>query len=112
MQKLLCAIGIHKYRTVDMTDAFTTSYTDKPYWPPIKHMVWYQQCTCCGKRRMKDTVKRDSVDSTRHNGVEYARTAWVEHGRMYIGNGTWNATPKPKPAAKVVPFTVHDGGKK
>lgn len=110
MRKLLCAIGVHKYRTVDMTDAFTTFYTDRPDWSPIKHMVWYQQCSCCGKRMMKDTVKRDNINSSRHNGVEYARVAWVEHGRMYMGNETWKNYPPTK--AKVVPLTIHDGGKK
>ena len=111
MRKLLCAIGIHKYRTMDMTDTFNTTYVDRPHSIPIKHMVWYQLCSCCGKRRVRDTVKRDGIGSSnRHNGVEYARVAWVEYGRMYLGDGEWKNYPPTK--AKVVPLTVHDGGKK
>lgn len=106
LRKSLCYIGIHKYRTINMTDCFTTSYVDKPHWQPIKHMVWYQQCLCCGKRRMKDTVKRDSIYSTRHNGVEYARIGWVEYGKMYLGQGEsikTDPTPKPqKPKLSVI----------
>jgi hypothetical protein len=108
MKKILCSVGIHKYTNVEMTDAFTTTYKDRPNWTPIKHMVWYQQCTCCGKRKVKDTVKQDLIYSTRHNGVEYARVAWVEHGRAYLGNEVWKTTDKPK----VVTLTVLEGGKK
>lgn len=111
MKKFLCSIGIHKYRTIEMTDCFTTSYSDRPNWQPVKHMVWYQICSCCGKRRMKDTLKQDSVyGKTRHNGIEYARTGWVEYGRMYIGNGLSKEFP-PKPKASVVPFEVIKGDK-
>jgi hypothetical protein len=111
MQKLLCSIGIHKYRTIEMTDCFTTSYVDKPNWQPTRHMVWYQICMCCGKRRLKDTVNKDSiVGGTRHNGVEYARTGWVEYGKMYLGNGEVKQHP-PKHKAEIVQFKVHDGGK-
>jgi len=111
MQKLLCKIGIHNYKTIDVTDCFTTSYSDRPSWPPTKHMVWYQQCSCCGKRRLKDTMKEDAIYTTRHNGVEYARTGWVEYGRMYFGEGK-TVTPTARPPIKKKPkFNVVDGGK-
>ncbi len=109
MQELLCMIGIHSYKTIECTDCFTTGYSDRPSWKPIRHMVWYQQCDCCGKRRLKDTVKKDTVYSTRHNGVEYARVAWVERGRMYLGSGQ---EAKPKSPTPLKPnLRVVDGGK-
>lgn len=111
MRELLCYIGIHKYRTIEMTSCFTTHYSDKPNWQPIHHMVWYQACLCCGKRRMKDTVNEDSIDGrARHNGVEYARTSWVEYGEMYIGKGEVKQYPH-KHKAEIVPFKVYDGDK-
>ena len=110
MQKLFCLFGIHEYKTIEMTDCFTTSYKDRPSWEPIKHIVWYQQCTHCSKRRLKDTVKKDSGFSTRHNGVEYARVGWVEFGKAYLGSGNSKTLPpltntppaKRKPMLKVV----------
>lgn len=111
MKPLLCLIGIHKYKIIEMTDCFTTTYTDHPTWSPIKHMVWYQQCTCCGKRRMKDTVKKDMMFSTRHNGVEYARVGWVEFGKAYIGNGNSKTIPPSQPAKRKPKLKVVDGGK-
>ena len=86
MQKYLCKIGLHSYRNVEMTDCFTTQYTDRN-WLPIKHIVWYQVCRCCGKRRVKDTYKKDTIGGTRHAGIEYARVAWVEYAQVYLGNG-------------------------
>ena len=110
MQKLLCKIGLHSYKTIECTSCFTTEFVGSPGRLPTKHMVWYQQCRCCGKRFMKDTVKKDTYGFThRHNGVEYARVAWVEHGRMYLGSGQEVETKPPtplKPKLKVV-----DGGK-
>lgn len=111
MQKLLCKLGIHSYKTIGMTDCFTTTFTDKPRWSPIKHMVWYQQCSCCYKRRVKDTVKKDSLYSNRHNGVEYARVAWVEQGKMYLGNGIEQKPVTPQPVNKKPKLKVFDGGK-
>lgn len=29
LQSMLCSIGLHKYRTIEMTDCFTTTYVDK-----------------------------------------------------------------------------------
>jgi hypothetical protein len=108
MQKLLCKIGIHSYINVEMTNCFTTTYNDKN-WGPIKHIVWYQVCGCCGKRRVKDTYKKDTIGGTRHAGIEYARVAWVTYGKVYLGNGEiikpFN-TPPPKPKLKVL-----EGGK-
>lgn len=72
-------------------------------------MVWYQICSCCGKRRVKDTVKKDTI-SDRHNGVEYARTAWVEYGKMYLGNGETKPFPSPQPKKKA-DLVVFEGGK-
>ena len=104
MQKFLCKIGIHSYRVVEMTDCFTTNYTDANW--TIKHIVWYQQCKCCGKRRVKDTYKKDTPSVTRHSGIEYAKVAWVEHGKMYLGSG--KETVK---KSNVKSFPVIDGGK-
>lgn len=110
MKPFLCYIGIHDYKTIDLTDCFNTRYTDRPNSLPIKHMVWYQQCSCCKKRRLKDTVKKDSVFSTRHNGVEYARTGWVEYGKMYIGNGESKTFPPvaPKPKKTTLKLVKND----
>lgn len=104
MRKLLCMIGIHEFKTIDCTDCFNTNYTDKNW--IIKHMVWYQKCSCCGKRRLKDTVKKDSIFTTRHNGIEYARVNWVENDVMYLGSGIVTEPPIKKPK-----LTVVDGGK-
>lgn len=108
LQRVLCSLGLHKFRTIEMTDCFSTTYVDKN-WGPIKHMVWYQMCSCCGKRRLKDTVKKDTL-SERHNGVEYARIAWIEHGKMYLGNGDTKPFLPPKPK-KTADLVVFKGGK-
>lgn len=111
MQELLCKLGIHSYKTINCTDCFTTTFTDKPNWPPIKHMVWYQICSCCGKRHVKDTVKKDSLYSNRHNGVEYAKIGWITYGRMYLGEGKEVTFNPPAPKPKKPKLTVVDGGK-
>lgn len=81
-----CAVGVHRWHTVNATACFATEYIDRPEWLPIRHMVWYEQCARCNKRRMRDTVKKDSLYGTgRHVGVELARVDWVEKGRMYLG---------------------------
>jgi hypothetical protein len=111
LSKLFCLFGIHSYKTIDMTDCFTTSYSDRPSWSPIRHMVWYQQCSCCKKRRLKDTVKKDNVFSSRHNGVEYARIGWVEYGKMYKGNGESKMLPPSQPKPKKPKLKVVEGGR-
>lgn len=114
MQKLLCKIGLHSYKTIECTDCFTTRWEDRPKWSPIKHMVWYQQCDCCGKRRMKDTHKKDTYGlSKRHNGMEHARVAWVTYGKVYLGDGQTVTPPAqpPKPTNKRPKLKVVDGGK-
>lgn len=100
MQKLLCYIGIHNYKTVNMTNAFYTKYVNWPDSHSTNHIVWYQQCSC-GKRKLKDTVKEDSFNSIRkrHNGVEYARVGWEAHGKMYHVNEPF---AKPTPPVKLV----------
>jgi hypothetical protein len=110
MQKYLCKIGIHRYVSLEMVDCFTTAYVDTT-WGPIKHIVWYQQCSCCGKRRVKDTYKKDTLGGTRHAGIEYARVGWVTYGRAYIGNGESRTLlpTAPKPTKKKL--RVIDGGK-
>lgn len=114
MRKLLCKIGIHSFQTVDCTNCFETGYSDRPNWSPIAHMVWYQRCSCCGKRRVKDTVKQDVLLSSnaRHNGIEFARVNWVENNIMYIGKGLESKQPPTTPPKKQRPnFKVLDGGK-
>ena len=113
-RKLLCLIGFHKYRTFETCDTFTTTFTNSK-WAPIKHFVWYDQCHCCGKRRMRDTVKDDSIYSDRHNGVEWARVQWVEKGWAYLGNNTmkhFGGSLHAMQHGDVKPFAVIDGGKK
>jgi hypothetical protein len=113
MQKYLCKIGFHSYRTVEMTDCFTTKYTDTNL-GPIKHIVWYQICRCCGKRRVKDTYKKDTIGGTRHAGIEYARVAWVEYAQIYLGEGQVKkfAVNQTAPINSKPKFTVVDGDKK
>lgn len=112
LRKPLCLIGWHKYRSVDCTSFFHTNVTDKGVKQyTINHMVWYQQCSCCGKRILKDTVKKDMAFffDKRHNGVEKARVDWVEHGIMYLGNGNYK---KPQPPAPIkLKLKVITGGK-
>jgi len=74
-------------------------------------MVWYQQCACCGKRRAKDTVNKDMMFSTRHNGVEFARIGWVEYGKAYIGNGKETTLPPTAPKPTKTKLKVVNGGK-
>ena len=105
MKKLSCYIGIHNYKTIDLTDCFTSTYTDRPTWGSIKHMVWYQQCADCKKRRAKDSMKKDLYHGGRHEGIEYARVGWVEYGKMYLGKNRGISTPPPvktKPKLTVV----------
>lgn len=115
-RKFLCLIGWHKYRTFETCASFNTFYKDKA-WGPIKHFVWYAQCQCCGKRKLRDTVKKDSLDSLsdRHNGVEWARVQWVEKGWAYLGNNTmkhFGGSLHVMQPGDVKPFAVIDGGKK
>jgi hypothetical protein len=104
-RKIVCALGFHRWYTVDATNCFATTYNDMPRWEPRHHMVWYQQCSCCGKRRAKDTVKQDSISGhERHNGVELARVNWVENGVMYLGSkGSFKVPPvRRKPRLTVI----------
>ena len=107
IRSILCAIGIHDYHTVDLTDCFSTTYTDRN-WGPIKHIVYYKRCSCCGKRITKSTYKNDVIYSgSQHAGIEYAKTAWEEYGTMYLGPSREYVKPTNKPN-----FIVYDGGKK
>lgn len=110
MQKYLCKIGLHKYVSLNMTDCFTTNYTDQKW--TIKHVVWYQQCSCCGKRRLKDRYKKEVVFyDTPHAGIEYARVGWETHGRMYLGKGQEVTLPPTAPKPSKSKLKVIDGGK-
>lgn len=110
MQKYLCKIGIHKYVSMNMTNCFTTSYTDRKW--EIKHVVWYQQCSCCGKRRLKDRFKKEvAFYDTPHAGIEYARVGWETYGRMYLGNGKETTLPPTAPKPTKTKLKVVEGGK-
>ena len=110
MQKYLCKIGLHKYVSLNMTDCFTTNYTDQKW--TIKHVVWYQQCSCCGKRRLKDRYKKEVVFyDTPHAGIEYARVGWETHGRMYLGKGQEVTLPPTAPKPSKSKLKVIDCGK-
>jgi hypothetical protein len=103
-RKILCSLGDHDWQTIQATSCFRTEWTNGT---TMHHMVWYQQCSCCKKRRLKDTVKQDSLyGSRRHNGVELARVDWVERGTMYLGSGKSISTPvipiKKKPRLTVI----------
>lgn len=74
-------------------------------------MVWYQQCSCCGKRRMRDNYKNEAtVPGWKHGGIEQARVQWETYGIMYLGNGIEQTALPPKPIKKKL--TIIDGGKK
>lgn len=109
-RKILCLIGLHNYRTVELTDCFYTTYSDMN-WGPIKHMVYYLECKCCGKRGFKSTYKKDIIGSGHHSGIEYAKAGWIEHGVIYLGEGKAYKPGKP-PAPKGAKLKVVDGGKK
>lgn len=106
--KYLCMVGIHQYRTADLTDCFYTQYRDTT-WGPIKHMVYYLQCKCCGKRSFKTTYKKDIIGSGHHSGIEYAKVGWLEHEIMYLGDGVTRRLGQPARGGKL---SVVDGGKK
>lgn len=110
MQKYLCKIGLHKYISMNMTNCFTTTYTDRKW--EIKHVVWYQQCSCCGKRRLKDRYKKEvAFYDTPHAGIEYARVGWETYGRMYLGKGETATLPSPTPNPSKPKLKVVNGGK-
>lgn len=112
MQKLFCKIGLHEYKTIECTNCFTTAYADRPSWGKTKHMVWYQRCDCCGKRRMKDSFKKDTYGySKRHDGIEHARVGWVTYGRVYLGKGNTITPLAPPPKPTKLKLKVVDGGK-
>lgn len=109
MRKYLCKLGIHRYVSLDITDTFTTKYTDTGC--TIKHVVWYQQCSCCGKRRLKDRYKKDTpFNGGPHAGIELARIEWVNNGFMYLGNGITIGPTAPEPTKKTK-LRVFQGGK-
>lgn len=110
MQKWLCKIGVHKYVSLNVVDCFTTHYKDKGW--TVKHVVWYQMCSCCGKRRLKERYKKETYSSTSHAGIEYARLNWETYGRMYLGEGKDVALPPPTPKPTKNKLTIIDGGKK
>lgn len=110
VQKYLCKIGLHKYVSLNMPSRYTTTYTDRNY--TISHVIWFQQCSCCGKRKLKDNFKKEAFlgSSAPHAGIEYARLGWEVYGRMFLGNGEEIAIPTtPKPTK--TKFKVFDGGK-
>ena len=109
MQKHLCKIGIHKYVSLNMTDCFTTEYTDRNW--TFKHVVWYQQCSCCGKRRLKERYKKEAIRSSSHAGIEYARLGWETYGRMYLGKGETATLPPTAPKPTKTKLRVFEGGK-
>lgn len=110
MQKYLCKIGLHKFISLNMTDCFTTSYKEKNW--TVKHVVWYQQCSCCGKRRLKDRYKKEVVFyDTPHAGIEYARVGWETYGRMYLGDGKETTLPPSAPKPTKSKLKVIDGGR-
>jgi hypothetical protein len=104
MQKYLCKLGLHKYVSLNMTDCFITGYIDRDW--TIKHVVWYQQCYCCGKRRLKESYKRETLSISAHAGIEYARLGWETYGRMYLGGGKETTLKPIEPKLKVI-----EGGK-
>lgn len=108
IQPMLCAVGIHRYKTVDLTNCFYTVYRDTT-WGPVHHMVYYLQCKCCGKRSFKSTYKQDAHGESHHGGIEYAKAGWVDHGVMYLGDGV---TRRPGQAARGGKLSVVQGGKK
>jgi len=109
MQQYLCKIGFHRYVSLNTTNCLNTRYTDKNW--TIQHMVWYQQCSCCGKRRMRDNYKNEArVPDWKHGGIEQARVQWETYGIMYLGNGVEQVADPPKPTKKKL--TIIDGGKK
>ncbi len=108
-RKILCAVGLHDWHTVDTTACFTTCYADKPTWGETRHFVWYDKCQCCGKRRLRDTSKKDNHFGDRHNGIEQARVWWVEREIMYLGSGNYKNPPVP--TIKTPNLTVLKGGK-
>lgn len=109
MQQYLCKIGMHKYVSIDMTDCFTTKYTDRDW--TINHVVWYQQCSCCGKRRMKDNYKKETLSISSHAGIEYARLGWETYGRIYIGNGKERTLPPTALKPTKTKLKLIEGGK-
>jgi hypothetical protein len=114
IQKLFCYLGFHKYRTVEIAYCFTTTWTDRPEYPPVVHLVWYERCKCCRKRSARDSHKRDFPwSTTKHAGIEYAKMKWIEYGEMYVG-GQRYITPNPiiPLTHKKTKFTVIDGDKK
>lgn len=111
MQKHLCKIGLHKYVSINMTDCYTTNYTDVKR--TVKHIIWYQQCSCCGKRRLKDGYKKEVIHrrGPGHAGIEYARIGWEIYGRMYLGKGETATLPPTAPKPSKSKLKVIDGGK-
>lgn len=95
MKKIKCLLGLHQWQTVDLATGFHTIYTDVSNLP-IYHLVYYQMCKCCAKRRLKDTVKKDVFFGSRHNGIEAARVAWVEYGKI-PNSGLTRRTDPPTP---------------
>ena len=114
MQKYLCKIGLHKYVSLEMTDCFRSTYSGKGY--VTNHIIWYQQCSCCDKRRLKENYKKEvkqvlgyNIREYHHAGIEYARVGWETYGRMYLGSGKETVPPAPKPTKPKL--KVIDGGK-
>lgn len=111
MKNLLCKIGIHKYESVEITDCFTTSYQGKAW--KSKHVIWYQVCSCCNRRRLKDNYRKEILYGSvysKHSGIEYARLGWERYGKMYLGPGNVTTHNTPKPSSKPK-LRVLDGGK-
>jgi hypothetical protein len=108
MRKLMCKLGLHKYVSLKTADCFRTVYTDKNW--TIKHVIWYQQCSCCGKRRLKERYKQETYSSTSHAGIENARVEWETYGRMYLGSGQTYTPTAPQPTTKSK-LKVIEGGK-
>lgn len=115
MQKYLCKIGLHKYLSLEMTDCFRSTYTGKNY--ITNHVIWYQQCSCCGKRHLKENYKKEVkqvlgfTNKECHAGIEYARVGWETYGRMYLGSGKEKPAPPTAPKQTKSKLKLIDGGK-
>jgi len=100
--KLLCNIGIHQFKVIDVTTQYHT-IIEPDY--NIPHLVKFEICQHCGKRRVSSSFYEDlkayNPNVSSHKGIELAKIAWIDFAR----------TPIVPPDNTREKFTVIDGEK-
>lgn len=81
MKNFSCLIGLHKYKTFGYSDKYTSELCSSN---TIKHLVVYQECSLCSKRRIIGDKAYWKLYDAMHRGIQIAQIEWVENRKMSL----------------------------